>query len=83
MAEELKRRIPRAYEASKKKYVKHAQTYQQIPWCLARISEPTGPVFPRAFPPFLYPKLGEESGVRVGGVLDNEELFSFHINLQD
>jgi hypothetical protein len=23
--------------------VKHAQTYQLMPWCLARISEPTGP----------------------------------------
>ena len=38
VAAELKRRIPGAYEASKTKYVKHAQTYQQMPWCLARIT---------------------------------------------
>lgn len=63
--------------------MKHAQTYQQMPWCLARISEPTGPVFLRAFLSFFYPELAEESSVRVGGVLDGEDLFSFHIGLQD
>ena len=83
IAAELKRRIPRAYGASKKKYVKHAQTYQQMPWCLARTNEPTGPVFLRGFLSFFYPELAEESSVRVGGVLDGEDLFSFHIGLQD
>jgi hypothetical protein len=81
IARELKMRVPRAYEAAQKKYIKHAQTYQQLPWALARITEPTGPVFLRAFLAVFYPELAKEAGVTVEGIIDDESLFEYHSGL--
>ena len=39
-------------------------------------------MFLRAFLAVFHPELAEEAGVRVRGVLDDDELFSFHIGLQ-
>ena len=81
-ADELAQRPPKAYNAAITKYVKHAVTYQMLPWSLARATEESGPVFFRALLCSFFPSIALRNKlhcvVEPGG--DDDD---YHCALQD
>jgi len=56
---ELKERIPAAYTAASKQYLKHLVSYQLLPFSLGRLSEPSSPAFCSAIICTFFPALAE------------------------
>ena len=71
-ASELKSRVPRAHATALNKFLKHAQTYELLPWSLVRVSEGTGPVFLRAFLSIFFPQEAEAHGLTLPAALLQE-----------
>ena len=59
---ELLAAIPQACQAAIKKYKDHLPSYQMLPNSMARLSEPTGVPYARAFINVFFPELAEVSG---------------------
>ena len=60
---ELRKRIPDSYCKASKQYVKHAVSYQLLPFSLARLSEPSAPAFTRALICVFFPALALAHGL--------------------
>ena len=62
LKQDITESIPAAYDAAIKKYQSHLTSYQLLPNSLARMSEPTGPTFLRAFIVVFFPNLATLEG---------------------
>jgi hypothetical protein len=82
ISKELQSRPRKAYTVAIKKYVKHAITYQLLPWSLARTTEESGPVFLRALLTTFFPEQANRASVCVV-VEPGGELSMYHAALQD
>ena len=73
LQEELRGRIPAAYKAASKQYLKHLVNCQLLPFSLGRLSEPSSPVFCRALICTFFPALATKHGLLLSPITNDDD----------